>query len=331
MKITNEHKERLRQIPCEEVLQNLGIEFIKDSSTTIRVKNESLNLVINTDTNKFTENKSMTQGFGAISLLVDVFKYSFVETVKMLTNGFGSEALAKVVLTEPKTTEELVKNNIEKIVREIPKPNPKNINKVIDYLTKKRKINKSIVDELVLKDLLYADKNNNCVFINDEKNFAFLRGTHEEKRFVSVAGKPNFLQYQFGQSSDTYLFESAIDALSFRTLYPEKDGNYIVLNGSMLVNRIHEVIKENSKLFLCFDNDDQGQKFCDKIAGQVINEIVILKPTSKDFNGDLVNGNSTAKPSTTVSIRNSENPTGSVGQTKEVNPDTANRNRKNRI
>lgn len=331
MKTSNEHKENLRQIPCQEVLENLGFEIIKDSSTTIRVKTDDLNLVVNTDTNKFTENKSMTQGFGAISLLVDVFKYNFVEAIKMLTHGFGAEALTKVALTDNKTTEALVKNNIEKIVREIPKPNPKNINKVIEYLTNTRKIDKSIVDDLISKNLLYADKNNNCVFVNDKNTFAFLRGTYEQKKFVSVAGEPNFLQYEFGKSTDTYLFESAIDALSFRTLNPEREGKYIVLNGSMLINRVHEVINENSKLFLCFDNDSQGEKFCDKITSEVVNEVVILKPISKDFNEDLINGNCTTKPSPTVSIRNPENPTGFTGKTKEINSDSTNRNRKNRI
>ena len=331
MRISNEHKENLRQIPCEEVLENLGFEIIKDSSTTVRVKTNDLNLVVNTDTNKFTENKSMTQGFGAISLLVDVFKYSFVDAIKMLTHGFGSEALTKVALTDTKTTHAIVKNNIEKIAREIPKPNPKNLHKIIDYLTKNRRIDKNIVDDLISKNLLYADKNNNCVFVNDKNTFAFLRGTYEEKKFVSVAGEPNFLQYEFGKSTDTYLFESAIDALSFRTLNPNKDGKYLVLNGSMLINRIHEVIDENSKLHLCFDNDAQGQKFCDKISSEVVNDIVILKPLSKDFNEDLKNGDSTAKPSPAISIGNSKNPTGFDGKAEEINSDSTNRNRKNRI
>lgn len=327
MKISNEQKERLRQIPCEQVLQNLGFEVSHDGANTVRVKNKELNLVVNTEKNQFTENKSMTQGFGAISLLMDVFKYTFLDTVKMLTYGFGPEALTQVALTNTKTTEALVENNIKKIVREIPKPSPKNITKIVDYLTTKRKIDKSIVDDLVSKNLLYADKNNNCVFVNDKNSFGFLRGTLENKKFVSVAGEPDFLKYEFGKSQDTYLFESAIDALSFRTLHPEKDGKYLVLNGSMLVNRVHEVIEPNSKVFLCFDNDTQGQKFCDKISSEVVNEVVILKPTSKDFNEDLVNGNST-KPSPTVSIRNSEDPTGSTGKTKEVNPNPTDRNRK---
>jgi len=329
MKISNEHKENLRQIPCEQVLQNLGLEIIKDGTDYVRVKTDSLNLVVNTDTNKFTENKSMEQGFGAIDLLMKVFKFDFLETVRMLTNGFGSTALTKVALAEPKTTEALVKNNIEKIVKEIPKPVSKNLPKIIDYLTKIRKIDKNIVDNLISKNQLYADRNNNCVFINGK--FAFLRGTYQEKKFVSVAGEPDFLQYEFGKSTDTYIFESAIDALSFRTLYPNKDGKYLVVGGSMLINRIHEVVNPDSKLYLCFDSDSQGKKFCDKISSEVVNEVEVIQPKFKDFNEDLTNGDSTTKPSPTTGIRNPENPTGFNGKTKEVNSNSTNRNRKNSI
>lgn len=329
MKITNEHKENLRQIPCEEVLQKLGFEITKDGADYIRVKNDNLNLVVNTDTNKFTENKSMEQGFGSIDLLMKVFKFEFLEAIKMLTNGFGAEALTKVALANQKTTQALVKNNIEKIVREIPKPVAKNLPKVIEYLTKVRKINKEIIDDLISKNELYADRNNNCVFINDK--FAFLRGTYQEKKYASVAGEANFLEYNFGKSTDTYLFESAIDALSFRTLYPEKDGKYLVLGGAMLINRIHEVVNPNSKLYLCFDSDTAGKKFCDKIASEVINEVEILQPKFKDFNEDLTNGYSTTKPSSTTGVRNPENPTGFSGKTKEINPNSTVGNRKNRI
>lgn len=329
MKLSNERKELLRQIPCEFVLEKLGYE-VKKEGITYRCKTEDLNIVINSE-NKFTENKSMVQGFGAISLLVDVFKMKFIDAIKFLGNEYGSDATALTALADKKSTVALVKNNVEKIAKEIPKSVPKNIGKVIDYLSNTRKIKREIIDDLISKNLLFADKNNNCVFVNSKNTFAFQRGTYEKKRFVSVIGEPDFLTYDFGKSNDTYLFESSIDALSFRSMHPERDGKYIVLNGSMLINRVHEVVDQNSKLYLCFDNDEQGQKFCDKIASEVVNEVVILKPTSKDFNEDLINGHSTAKPRPTVSIGNSEDPTGSIGKTKEINSNSTNRNRKSSI
>jgi 5S rRNA maturation endonuclease (ribonuclease M5) len=101
------------------------------------------------------------------------------------------------------------------------------------------------------------------------------------------------------------LFESAIDALSFRSMNPDANGTYIVLNGSALVNRIHEVTDQTDKVYLCFDNDEQGTKFCDKISQQVLCEVEIIKPVSKDFNEDLINGNYTSpKGSLDLSSRN---------------------------
>lgn len=301
MKLTNERKEQLRQIPCNEVLEKLGLP-VKAEGTTYRCKTEDLNIVINSE-NKFTENKSDVQGFGAISLLVDVFKYKFLDAIRLLSNEYGIDKTTLVAFSEDKHTKALAKNNVEKIKREIPKPVSKNLINIFNYLTQKRKIDKKIIQDLSDKDLLFADKFNNCVFLNEDKDFAFLRGTHEEKRFVSVVGEPDFIKYEFGKSTDTYLFESVIDALSFKTMFPEKEGKYIVLNGSMLMNRIHEVIDQNSKLHLCFDNDEQGEKFCAKIKDEVVNEIIVIKPLEKDFNEDLINGTST-KPSSTTKPRN---------------------------
>lgn len=322
-KYSDEQLENLRHINCTEVLESLGYE-IKIEGTTVRVKTEDLNLVI-TD-NKFTENKSMVGGFGSVSLLVDVFKYKFKDAVSYLANNFGFDRTIELVKTDKKATEVLVKHSVKTIAKEVPKPVEKNIQKVIDYLVEKRGIDKSLVDKLISEDLLYADRNNNCVFTNEFNTFASLRGTYEEKKFVSVNGTPDFLIYDFGKPDNVYLFESAIDALSFRTLYPEKQGSFVVLNGSMLINRIHEVTSEASKVFLCFDNDQQGSKFCDKISGDLVCEFEIIKPKLKDFNEDLINGN--LKPSPTISIGNPENSIGFNGKTEEVVTNPTNGNRK---
>ena len=152
--------------------------------------------------------------------------------------------------------------------------------------------------------MLFADRNNNCVFTNEDKTFGFQRGT-TDKKFVSCKGKMDFIKYDFGNPKEIYLFESAIDALSFRTMNPEKDGSYVVLNGSALINRVHEVADQADKVYLCFDNDEQGSKFCDKLSSVLVSPYEIIKPRSKDFNGDLQNGDySSPERSTDISTRN---------------------------
>ena len=287
-KFYEEKTEKLREIPCEDVLSNLGYEVRKEGSG-YRAKNDDFNIFISNG-NKFYDNQSSAGGFGAISLLVDILKYSFKDAISYLANGYGADRTTDTILSSKVISKAVIETSVDNIVSEMPKPVSKNIGKITDYLINKRKISKTLIDELLSKDMLFADRNNNCVFTNKDKTFGFQRGI-TDKKFVSCKGKMDFIKYDFGNPKEVYLFESAIDALSFRTMNPEKDGSYVVLNGSALINRTHEITDKADKVFLCFDNDEQGTKFCDKLSSVLVSPFEIIKPVSKDFNEDLANGN----------------------------------------
>lgn len=290
-KASEQELDRIRSIDCKEVCERLGFKTTKEGTTT-RVKNEEINLVISSN-NKFTENRSMAQGYGAIDLMVKVFKYSFSEARKFLTSNFGAENTAKVILTNQAQVEKTLKQTLVEEVKPIPQPKPQNIGKVRTYLTEQRKLDPTVVDELIKQEMIFADNKNNCVFVNSKKTFAFLRGTFEGKRFVGTRGQQDFIKYNFGttEPTETYLFESAIDALSFYSQYKKK-GQYVVLNGSAMINKVHELeLDKKTKVFCCFDNDEQGQKFCDKVASSTTAQVEVVVPIGKDFNEDLQNGN----------------------------------------
>ena len=176
--------------------------------------------------------------------------------------------------------------------------------------------------------MIYADAKNNCVFTNKQKTFAFIRGTYKAKRYVANRGKVDFLKYDFNKSNskDIYLFESAIDALSFRTS-TNKDGEYIVLNGNGMISRVAELQLEDKKLNLCFDNDEQGKAFCDKLSKQF--DCNVYKPNGKDFNEDLSNGNSTEyKP---IAVGNSTNSKAVGGKANEASTNPADRDKQTHI
>ena len=305
-KIDNEKQEELRSIPCQEVLAMYGYEG-KDEGTTIRFKNEEFNIVVNKESNKFFDNQSMQGGGGAIDLLIKVFKMKFTDAIDTLARRFDSQTIATIASTHKTQAKELIAKGIEAQQFELPKKSTKefNIDIVKNYLTNVRKINSNIIDELFDKGLLYADTKNNCVFTNEKRTFAFLRGTYQAKRFVANKGNVDFLKFDFNKenSKDVYFFESAIDALSFRTS-TKKEGEYIVLNGNGMIARIPELQLEGKKINLCFDNDDQGKAFCDKLKEQ-FKDCNIYIPKGKDFNEDLTNGNITEYES--IAIRNSDN------------------------
>lgn len=326
-KLSTEQVENLREIDCNDVLQVLGFQPKKEGITT-RTKTDELNLVVNSE-NKFTENKNQIYGGGAIDLLMKVFKYTFKESTDFLTSHFGFDKVSKVVLTNQKQTQETVKNQLKISAKHLPIPKPQNIDKVKHYLTEVRKIDKTIIEDLISKGQIYADGKNNCVFPNAEKTFSFSRGTYEGKRFVCCNGEMDFLKYDFNQSktNEIYLFESSIDALSFRTLNPKKDGLYVVLNGSALINRVHELGIDNfSKVHLCFDNDEQGQKFCDKIKMQTTAQTEIHKPKSKDFSEDLQNGYQLEQLAKEFARRDQQNSTAVAGETNSTNANAKERN-----
>lgn len=328
-KITEQDKEDMRSIPCEDVLQSMGY-IGKVENSTIRFKNEEFNIVIQKSTNKFFDNDSMNGGQGAIDLLMNIFKLKYLEAVDTLSNKFNIKDVAKIATKKREELSELVEKGIEAQQAELPKESTKefNIETVKNYLTNTRKINPSLVDDLFNKGLIYADSKNNCIFTNKQKTFAFIRGTYKAKRYVANRGKVDFLKYDFNKSNskDVYLFESAIDALSFRTS-TNKDGEYIVLNGNGMISRVAELQLENKKVNLCFDNDEQGKAFCDKLSKQF--DCNIYKPKGKDFNEDLSNGNSTEyKP---IATGNSTNPKAVGGKTSEASTNSTDRDKQTHI
>lgn len=330
-KLTTEQVENLRSIDCNEVLHVLGFNPKKEGITH-RTKTEDLNLVVNSE-NKFTENKNQIYGGGAIDLMTKVFKYTFKEATDFLSSHFGFDRVSQVILTNQKQTEETVKNQLKISAKYLPTPKPQNLDKIKIYLTEKRGINKELVEDLISKGQIYADGKNNCVFPNAEKTFSFSRGTYEEKRFVCCNGEMDFLKYDFNSSktNEIYLFESSIDALSYRTLNPQKNGLYVVLNGSALINRVQELgIDKFSKVHLCFDNDEQGQKFCAKIKDQTISACEIHQPKGKDFNEDLKNGNYTKQLAEKLAGRDQQNATATARETKPVEPNPTERNQSTR-
>lgn len=284
---SNNTLEDLRSIDCNDVLESLG-HYGKNEGDTTRYKDENINLVVNNQ-NKFFENRSSVSGGGAIDLLVKIFDFKFKDALAYLKNNFGSDNTARVLLsTKSVSKADVVKDYVEKTVLAMPPSKPKNIDRVINYLVETRKLDKSLVENLINQNLIYADKNNNCIFTNENSTFAFVRGTVPDKRFVGTRGNLDFIKYQFGKTNDLYVFESAIDALSFRTMNPSKDGLYIVTNGSALIKRVHELGDKFNNVYCCFDNDEQGKKFCATIKEQVVSKVSVVEPHAKDFNEDLI-------------------------------------------
>lgn len=295
-KLTDEQMENLRHIPLNEVCQQLGFEVKKESKEFYRVKTENLNLVLNTDKNSFSENKNSNNGFGAINLLVKVFGYTAKQAIEFLSGKFQPEQITKTILANPELTTSVLNETVEKINDEIPKAKELNLPRIEEYLLN-RGIKKEVIKSYSRQGLIFADNKNNLVITNPNKTFAIVRGTvklknGEKNTFKANKGKMDFIKFQNTENpKKLYVFESAIDALAFQSLNENAKGVFISTNGNAMINRLDELnLNQFDRVIACFDNDEQGDKFTEKLRSKVDKDkFEVKKPEQKDFADDAQN------------------------------------------
>lgn len=166
-----------------------------------------------------------------------------------------------------------------------------NLKKVYAYLINSRGIDKELINQLVKEKLLYQDKKGNAVFVHkDEKGEivgAEIQGTNTFKKFKGVAeGTSNSVFiFQNGEPKKAYVFESAIDLLSFKMI-----ANQDKINDSILVSMaglkatpILKLQEQGIKILSCVDNDVAGKEFNFKNNFIACNK-ALEKANVKDWN-----------------------------------------------
>ena len=184
----------------------------------------------------------------------------------------------------------------------------RNINndRVINYLTETRKLDRAIVDGLIKYNKIYEEKQyHNAVFVSYDKDKkpqnAFLRGTLPDKPFkkdVESSDKSYvFTLLGYPKSSRIFCFEAAIDAISHATIKKLnnedwRDGHRIS-TGGVSSGGLKRFLQDNpqiTEIVLCYDNDATGNRKCEKLTEELKDKYMVTrdKPQTKDFNKDLV-------------------------------------------
>lgn len=273
----------------------------------------------------------------SIDCLTNVIGHSFKQAVYELTgqdfkssnaNNFSKEQ-APDYKYPPKTKAP------ERAKKELKMPEQaENMRQLFAYFCKTRKIPSQIVEEMVRSGLLYQSqnivnttingipqtfKNANAVFIHkNEKGQAVggeIQGLNSFKRYkgmVSGTGESAFTFTPFptsdGKPKRAYIFESAIDLMSFYTFCDKKK-----LNGAMFVSMggLKPVIPkkleaDGVQIVSCVDNDDAGRRFeaennfirsagvkheLDEKGFKDWNELLVFKSENPDANLLENNGN----------------------------------------
>ena len=232
------------------------------------------------------------KGGGPIQFVMEMENKTWIEAIKTLLNIELSDEV-KISLTKAPAE----KGNLQL-------PEKDNTMKhLFAYLTKTRGISSKIIQEYVDAGLLYQSKLKNCVFLGkDEKKevaYAFLRGTNSERRFLMDAeGSRKEVGFtKEGTIPRAFVFESAIDLLSYQTLL-EKNGcqeelkaHFISLGGveKPVLDHYLKQHPEIKKITLCLDNDEKGRKAAQRLAADFGENYQISrhKPKAKDFNMEL--------------------------------------------
>lgn len=213
---------------------------------------------VNVNTNQwtcFSENKG---GSNAINCLTEMLGMDFKTAVKELAGG--------TISYTPRHENNSSSAQKKKLV--LPEK-ADNMRKVFAYLCKTRGISAEIVSQLAHDKLLYQDVRGNAVFVHKNESGeivgAEIQGTNSEKRYKGVAQgtSESVFSVKIGEPKKCYVFESAIDLLSFKQLAnPQKiQDSELVSMAGLKLNSLKSITEKGVKIYSCVDNDEAGRTF----------------------------------------------------------------------
>ena len=240
-----------------------------------------------------------SRGFGgrnAIDYLMKTEQLEFNDAANLLLKQLQNKV--------PTIDQQPVKTKERHII--IPEKNTASDN-VISYL-KSRGIDEEIIKECIEKKLIYEEKHyHNAVFLGYDDlgniKYAGCRSTNETifKQDATGSDKSYSFRLESNTKTDTiYIFEGAIDALSYATFLKLYGMDYkaktlISLAGiyqpasdiskskiPLAIQRYLDEHPETKNIFLCFDNDKAGRKASKALQIVLADKYtVVIKPPKK--------------------------------------------------
>jgi hypothetical protein len=295
--------DQLRDLPLEDVAWQLGLT--KDALGDGKWK--GLGHIINIDSPKWYDfspgvNKG---GGGAIDLVMHVNSYNFKEALTWLNDRFGESGMLKAATHH-------AHNQATEIAFELhpqfqlPAEDENQWSAVHKYLTQKRGLPENMVIALKERGLVYADSNQNAVFVmrnlDGETTGAFLRGTRgEDNTFMGYARGTKreagwFYIGRGGQSIEeiqrVVLCKSPIDALSLAAIeiqaqsgMPQEKTMYMAVDSTRSLPV--EFLRTIPKVVISVDADIAGNETAREIQ-ELLPTAQRMQPKAKDWNSELL-------------------------------------------
>lgn len=240
-----------------------------------------------------------SRGFGgknAIDFIMKTKNMRFIDAANLL--------LDQMNLKQPIVIDKTIKSKEKHII--IPEKNSAS-NNVFLYL-KSRGIDEEIIKKCIEKNLIYEEKYyHNAVFVGYDElgniRYAGCRSINEKVFKADATGSDKSYSFRLESTTKTdtiYIFEGAIDALSYATLFKIYGQNYeektlISLAGvyqpasnisqskvPIAIQKYLEKHPETRRIYLCLDNDEAGKNASKALENVLSHKYeVIIKPPKK--------------------------------------------------
>ena len=287
MQYTEEQIARANQTDLVSFLNEQGEQLVKSGREYRWKKHDSVTI----SGNRWYRH-SQSKGGYPVDFVMEFYYATFPEAVKILIGEEG-EGRQKSCPAPSKDFR-------------LPEKNEDN-EKIMKYLTEKREIEKTLVEDWIDRGDIYEEKkHHNVIFVGRDADgiprYAHCRGTGEIKYRGDVTGSDKSYGFSYrGTDNQLFVFEAAIDLLSFIQLFPKdwKKRSYLSLGGvsSVALMTFLSERPQITSVFLCLDNDQAGNEACEKLAGEISERysVIRLKPYKKDWNEILCDKNADRK------------------------------------
>ncbi|MCC5618619.1 plasmid recombination protein [Nostoc sp. CHAB 5836] len=295
--------EQLRDLALEDVAWELGLNHELD-------RWRGQNYIININQSKFSDLDpgSPLGGDGAIDLVMHINNCNLRQAVVWLHERFGGSGAERAAIAfAQKVTAEIIQ--LEPRPKFTPPVEDKTKwSSVSNYLTQKRGIPENFVEVLHNRGLVYADDQQNAVFVMRNLGSlpqalgAFLRGTRGENNtfkgyeFGTKRREGWFYFHLGGQPTSpvekAVLLKSPIDAISFAMLeyqvkgIPSKRTLYMALDDPKSLPS--EQLQHIPTVQVAFASDESGNAAA-RVVADVLPQARRNKCSYRDWNEELVN------------------------------------------
>lgn len=287
MYYSKEQLNRANQMDLEQFLRNRGETLIKSGREYRWARHDSVTIC----KNRWYRHSQSTGGY-PINFVMTFYGLDFLSAMELLLGEKGDS-----------------KSSSDKAQSSEFRPPARNVTNenALRYLIEERKLERTYVEYFMDCGMIYEDTQHDVIFLGTDENniprYAHRRSTDGTvKKDVRGSNKAYNFSHS-GTGNELYVFESAIDLISFVQLFPEnlKEQSYLALGGvgGKALEHFLTTHKNVKDVYLCLDSDEAGDNACLRLAKQIPESlrIIRIKPTLKDWNELIQNLDSMEFPS----------------------------------